>query len=197
MNKAILQILPLLFCLHLGAQNTNTSQDSLLILSYDTLFTKINSTVDYEERIKFARVFLLKSQIAKDTSNIITGFEILGAITTGEESIKHIDSVVKLTKTDPNKFNPANAYLQKGNKYYKSLDYKNSLESYLLSHESATQNFNKNLFYQSLQGIALIKNRIGDYESALKIHKQNLLYFKNDSLNKGKEDYINTLFSIF
>lgn len=159
------------------------------------LIDQIYETDSTELMEELALDYISKARQVSDSFDLITGYEIMSAIAGREMRMAYIDSIIKITIINPNKFNPAGAYLSKAGEYYSYLDYQNALDNYLLANRFAKKYPNEALIYQSSHGIGILKNRIGDYNSALQIHLNNLKFYDKNSIELPSKYYLTSMFS--
>ncbi|SDF26193.1 helix-turn-helix transcriptional regulator [Cellulophaga baltica] len=193
--KVIIIVKILLFNISFYGQISEIPSDSVINESYDELFELINSNTSKDQRINYAFLFLKKAKKNYDLEYVIGGYEILTALNDDSIGIKYADSIIDITIKRPDNFNPASAYLSKAKIYFKKLNYKQALHNYLKAQEYSIEFPNTKIEYNARHGIGNLKNTIGEYESALKVNKLNIDFFKNDINDLKVDDYINSLFS--
>ena len=193
-----LAILLIFFCCFGFCYAQNINSQDLISLDFSELIKLLNNSKDHEKGRVYAQAFLNKAKKEKNTLFTIGGYELLSGFAEEDEiQLKYLDSLIDLSRKDPDDFYPAKGYLNKGVIFYDSLDYVQSIENNLSALEYATTYPNEKFKHLSELGIALIKNRLGDFESAEGLHLRNLNYFKeNIKTSNNIDHYINSLFGL-
>lgn len=174
------------------------SLNSFESFSYEDFFAKLNSDDEVHEKNIYAQALLKKAKKEKNTLYTIGGYELLSSLSKDKNTkLQYLDSVINLSKKSPDDFYPAQAYLNKGIIYYRSLDYKNSIDNSLLALDYSIDYPNKKFEHLSKLNIAAIKNRLGDFQSAIPIHLENMTYFsQNIGISNNIDHYLNSLFGL-
>ncbi len=175
-----------------------TNKEDLHLLEFNELIQLLNSEEDPKKGKIYADAFLKKAKKERDTLFIIGGYELLSGFSENKDrQLQYLDSLIQLSKNNPDDFYPAKGYLNKGVIYYQSLDYVKSLENNILALNYSTKYSNIKFQHLSELGIALIKNRLGDFESAYALHLKNASYFKkNINESNNYDHYLNSLFGL-
>lgn len=207
------------FLLHQLSAQQNQIADSLDVKSYeqqliqlpvpDSIINKNYSFRDlyglyYKSFAKkkeiaalYANTYIKKAKSNNDSINLAYGYYNLAYLLRSSLANNYMDSIISITKDRDGKTFPSSAYFSKGSFFYKKRAFKKALDNYILANEYARKNYNPDLIFKINHDIGLLKDRIGEYEEALKLHKENYDYLKN---NNGKEtrnrEYLNNLFSI-
>jgi len=179
-----------------SGQDPPTEKDTLKTYSYNDLILKMGNTKDSYLRNLYCGALLKKAKIENDTTNIIFAYDLLAFFNDNERSIVYLDSIIYITKINKDTFYLTDALLQKGTKYFHMRKFKKALDNYILANNYSLKLNKPKLRYSSQHGIGVLKLRIGDYEDALKIHEENLSYFKNPSSDFTHENHLNTIFSL-
>ncbi len=172
------------------------SIDSVSTLSYMQLIQRIQSTEANWEREIYGNAFLKKAKLESDLDKILGGYEILSSVNKGEDAIKYYDSIIDLTRENPDSFYPASAYLGKAREYYQARQFKPALDYYLRCFHLSHEYENSQLKAESGYGIGILKSRMGSYKEAIDLHRQNLKYFASNVNVLNNEMELATLFSL-
>ncbi len=122
--------------------------------------TYIKKGIDDEDMIKKARGYTFLSRYQKDA----------------ELKLQYLDSAISLSKNLTNEYFPAFPYSIKGKFYYDRLNFKKALDAFFESLKYAKRNNSTYYKYAAKRNIALIKNKLGKYDEALKGFKECLDY---------------------
>nr|WP_293295849.1 helix-turn-helix domain-containing protein [Allomuricauda sp.] len=174
----------------LWSQTKSTQRDTVNFLEYIEIFNSDSSNdIKYDK----AKEFLYMAKTHDRPEYIIGGYELIANYSDDHtEKIKYLDSAISISSKTPTNFYPANLYLSKGGILYENLQYKEALNNYLKGREYALKFSNDYFIHRSDHGIGLIKNRLGDFESAEKIHQENMYYFIQDTTDYV-DLYLNSL----
>jgi len=172
------------------------AKDSLMEMDYMTIILRINDSDNIENQQDYAKGYLQKAKQNHDSTNIIVGYEIIAALSSGNEKIKYLDSIINKTVTSPNDFYPGNAYLNKAREFYTMRKFRRALDNYLIAYNFAKQYPNEQILFESRYGLGILKSRIGAYIETIDIQKENLVYFNKKDDFASKDKFKNTLFSI-
>jgi len=165
-------------------------------IGFQGLVEILNSNDSSIRKDRYAKILLDKAKRENQFLFLVGGYEIMADISEDyNKSLKYLDTVIQLTKDNPDYFYPANAYLSKGSILYEKLKYKDALSNYLVAKEYGENYPNQKFLYHSNHGIALIKNRLGDYQSAHELHQRNLDYFIKDTI-RDLDRYLNSLIGL-
>ncbi|NAS31456.1 helix-turn-helix domain-containing protein [Flavobacteriaceae bacterium R38] len=170
--------------------------DSLKQKTYSELIRDINNSSKLHEEEVYAHAYLQKAKNEKDTLSIAEGFQIYTLIYDDDRVLQYADSIVEMTKEDPNAFYPATGYLVKGIHYYGQRNFINALDNYLLANKYANEYKNEQLFYKSNYSIGILKDRIGEYEESISIHRKNYNYAKKNIDFIDEDDYLVGVFAL-
>lgn len=171
--------------------------DSLGKKAYTELsYSYYNSKQDTSKSRIYARAYLQKAKKHEDKIKIADGYLFLLKISDELTRLKYCDSIVELTKGLNDKRYPAQGYFDVGFLFYYERDFKNAIDYHIKAHNYAKKN-NPVLAFRINHNIAVLRNRMGDYEKALKIFKNSYDFVKNDNFkNQNNETYLKTLFAL-
>ena len=169
--------------------------DSLKIKPLDTLIKYYAQSKNPEYSRIYAKAYVYKAKLQKDTANLITGYHIMAALK-NDEGIAYSDSIIYLSENKSNIYYPAVGYLIKGAIYYENRRFKLSLDNYLLAYKYAQEFKNENFILNSKHSIAILKDRIGEFEEALKLKRENYEYALKNREKVSDDDYLSFLFAM-
>ena len=113
-----------------------------------------------------------------------------------EEGIAYSDSIIRLSENKSDAYYPATGYLIKGSIYYNNRRFKKSLDNYLLAYQQAQEHNNEDFILNSKHSIAILKDRIGEFEEALQLKRENYEYAIKNREKINDDDYLNFLFAL-
>ncbi len=148
--------------------------DTLSHKSNEELLKAYETIKEVHKKEIYIKAYLKKGKINKDTASIVKGYSSLCDLSEGKKRIEYADSIIQLTKHNPDSIFPAFAYITKGYGYYQSRKWKSSLDNHLIANKYAQQYYNMGFLWTSTHSIGVLKDRIGYSKEALQIHKQNL-----------------------
>lgn len=111
----------------------------------------------------------------KNKLTIVTAHNLMSEIVSYQDAIKHLDSAITIAKTIPSEYQPSVSFLHRGKKHFIKNQYELALQDFVSSIEYAEKYENTDLVYSNQYYIALLKNKIGDYNDAKEIFFQTLL----------------------
>ena len=192
MERAV--FLTTLFCFShfLPAQNI---PDSLLQKSYKDLAIACREASTIEVKELYGKAFVKKAKKEHDPY-LADGYYMLAHLYKDEKKLMYCDSIIALAERSPDVRYPGNAYLIKGNFYYKKRFFKDALDNYIYANTYATQYDNKALIFKVRYAISLLKNRIGTSEEVLQLRRENLAYARQHPKDVRKNDYLNAVFAL-
>jgi len=164
------------------------ASDSLQAFSYNELSKKFEQHPENQK--KYANVYLNRAKKEKDSLHIIEGYKLKIRVNSFENHVYYFDSIIAISTKIKNYENSSLAYLSKGIIIRRTnKNFKKALDYFLIALSNAERiNSQKNI--NVIQwNIALLKDRIGDYQEALKIEKE---IFKNEN-TLSSEFYINLI----
>ncbi len=171
-------------------------QDSLTSRKYETLISDFyNSLNDTIKSKLYASAFLSKAKKENSQIHISKGYHLYIYLNNGKEKIlKYCDSLIKIASNNNYYKYSTISYLEKGNYYYQSKDFKSALNNYLEANDHAK------LYKGELKleliidyNIGLIKSRLGKNGEALDIFRRHWELKKNDS---NIEEVLESLYSL-
>lgn len=171
-------------------------KDSLLSKSYDDLIQNMNSYTEMEVRFIYIRAIIQKAKNDKNWEKLVLGYNIGALLSPIEQQPIYGDSIIALQDVYQDKYNPTEAYIIKGNYYYKKRIFKKSLDNYLAAHSFAQLNTNENLQFRTNYSIAILKDRINLNDEAQSLHRSNYTYAKRNIKAVGESNYLSTLFAL-
>ena len=171
--------------------------DSLKTQSMEVLLDKYSDNFsDKEKSALYARAIIFNSKTIKDTVGLITGYHLTALANENDLGIAYADSIIELTKDKSDAYYPATAYLIKGAVYYKNLNFKESLYNYLQANQYAKKHYNRDFIIKTQHSIATLKDRVGNFEEALELKRNNFNYVLKNRDQVTDEDYLIYLFSL-
>ena len=172
--------------------NDTTALENLENKSYldlEKVFWSDLDKFDTVKKLKYAKAYLRKAKKEKDTLEIADAYFMM-TYCSKLNTLSYLDSIIGVTKNKTFKNQPINAYILKASIFGQKNDYKRAL-----------LNLEKANFYAKKQGsvlqlndikyfISRFKTNLGDYESAKKLQKELVLYYKNSNDFYSKRAYI-------
>lgn len=163
------------------SQNNLKNIDSIKKLSFTQLDERIdNSPLNLEEKIAYTNIYYEKAKQSGDVFRIADAMYHKALITPGKSlQLKYADSIITLTKNNPNNIYPARGYMLKANYFQINLNLNQALKNILIAEKLSkiSGNYEQNLLIKRY--IGLIKIELGRAEEALPLFLENLNYFKN------------------
>ncbi|PTX58828.1 AraC-like DNA-binding protein [Kordia periserrulae] len=180
-------------------QGNNDVIDNFSQLSYEEMIDSFYNASELKRKESFLKSILHRAKKEKDTSHIQVAYYLYSNIYNEQQKDKaiiYLDSVISLAVKTPNKNFPAIAFLDKGSILHEQRNFKAAINSFLKAHEYAELYYNELLFYSSNYHIAKLKDRIGFHDEALKIHRENLKYVKENIDIIGEYSHLNSIFAL-
>ncbi|WP_282086593.1 helix-turn-helix domain-containing protein [Aquimarina algiphila] len=171
--------------------------DSLSLKTYKELqHSLIRSFENDKISTLYANAILEKGKKEKDTIQILNGFFFLSTINEQNNSmLSYTDSIIKISKKTDNTRFLGMGFLSKGTYYFQKRKFKKALDNFLKA-KAYTLDFPR-LNYAAEHSIGLLKSRVGEYEEALDIFKENWAHVNKMNLKKtDNNNYLITLFSL-
>lgn len=164
-------------------------------LSVNELISAYYEGENEQEKSIYANRLINLGKIRVDTIAQITGHFLLAQLKLNQNDIglTHSDSVIKLSSIKPNVYHPTLAHIKKGEIYFESKDFLKSFESYLEAQSYAKKYYNESLLSEANYRIAVLKNRIEDYEGAIELFKKNI---DSTSIEVTDNNYLLNLFGL-
>lgn len=170
--------------------------DTLQSKSYDELYDIYNKS-SFDKRETLLAIFIKKAKHEKKVEKLMDGYQMASMHYKDERTLFYCDSILSLsTKSNEYDFYSASAYRIKGETYYKRRDFKKELQYYLLSKKHSDRMENSYLTFYINYNIALIKDRLGEHQEALSMHKENLLIASKHLRGKDNQAYLNAIYAI-
>jgi len=171
--------------------------DSLQQKSYEELLNIFNNEPDLRKRKIYAKAWIKKAKIEKNRKKIVVGYYNSSQLYEDITKLTYCDSIISLTSENSYDFYPTLAYLTKAYFYHEKGDYKNAVDNYLLANKFAKKHKNIDLILDSNYSIGTIKRKIGEYEEALKLYRENIPYARKVlAKNNNSNYYLTTLMAI-
>ncbi|MDH7447546.1 helix-turn-helix domain-containing protein [Aquimarina sp. 2201CG14-23] len=185
-------------------QERSQYQDSLKHKTFKELqkefdeLQQVNELI-FEDSIKaknIAQTYLSKAKRKRDTLEIANGYRLFVKTYQYNNSLglKYSDSIITLTELNSNEYYPMRGYTYKGIMHNRLGNYDKALDSYIIALTYAEEK--NNIFFKiAMQhNIALLKNKLGRHDEALKAFQKNYEYIlTQDTLNDYGEFYSGTL----
>lgn len=168
--------------------------DTLKHRSFEELIGFYSSDTSNLKRRYITRAIIEKSKRERDSTWLYSGYQLMVNLYDDANALKYCDSIILLAHNPDDAYYPATAYFMKGVYYYNKRSFQQALNEYLIARKYATERENPYLLQKINYSIGILKNRIGENEEALKIHRENLLYTRKNYESVDRQDY---LFSIF
>ncbi len=187
MNYRLLFVFVLFFSIHIKF-SAQKIPDTLLQKSNEELLKAYGSFKKIDKKEIYLKAYLKKAKISNDTVSLVNAYTYFSDLYlySSEKRIQYSDSIIQLTKKNPDPFYPASAYIVKGHEYFTLRKIKLALDNYLIAKEYALKYDNKDFFWDCNNTIGILKDRIGYSEEALQIHKQNLKFAKKNYTESTK-----------
>lgn len=170
--------------------------DSLTQKSYDSLYELYNNESTNIKALKYAQAYLQKAKKEKDTTSLLTGYHLNALLYDKAYMLKYFDSIINLTQNKKNETYPASIYISKGHFYYDKGDLKTALDFYILAKQSAIDNYNPFLIFNSNYSIGIVRDRTSDSIAALQIHKENYKFVKKNITKLPKDIFLSSLYAL-
>lgn len=193
LSKSLLLII--IFSSFLGFGQTDI--DSLQQKTYTELLTIFNSESDLKKRINSTKAWIIKAKRENNRKKIVVGFYNSAQLYDDITKLRYCDSIIVLTSENSYTYFPTLAFLTKAYFYHEKGDFKKAIDNYLLANKYAKNNDNTDMIITSNYSIGTIKRKIGEYEGALKLYRENLPYAKRVlTENNSSDHYLTTLIAI-
>lgn len=196
-NKSSFQFLflILIFSNFLGFGQTEI--DTLQQKNYEELLNIFNTETDLKKRKNSTEAWIKKAKREKNRKKIIVGYYNSSQLYNDITKLKYCDSIIALTTENSYPFFPTLAHLSKAYFYQEKGDFKKAIDNFLLANKYAQINDKTELIIISNYSIGTIKRKIGEYEGALKLYRENLPYAKKIlTEQKNSSHYLKTLIAI-
>ncbi len=174
---------------------TQNIPDSLVQKSKNELIGSFNKAPVFAEKEIYGKTLIEKARSENDTLYLVAGYHMMALLYKDEKVLKYCDSIIAHTKT-PDILYPASAYFIKGNFYYNKRVFQEALDNFLSASTYAESNYNASLVFKSNYAIGILKDRIGESEAALPLHRKNFAYAKKNIEKIGETDYLLSIFAL-
>ena len=172
-------------------------QDSILSKSYSYIENKIFEEGNKQYNELYAKAYLRKAKIEENYELIADGYYLLSIITSRENSLKYLDSVIQISQVRKLKKYLGIAYQEKGKKYFNDGEFELSLDFYFKALKFIDKETQPNIFFIVTHNIGIIKDLIGQKSEALLLYQENLEHIKKGGIDDIEVDnYLTNLFSI-
>lgn len=190
-KKIFYLILFLSFNLIINGQNSASSLNYLHLKDYDELADLFyNNKPDTLKAITYANAYFSKALKEKDTIEMLDGKYFLADIKNNEDIyLNYCDSLINLTRKNPNKNFPAAIHLTKSDFFFNKRDNIASLKELVFINKCLKKNKNDSLKILAAIRLATIKSSVGDDKESLTLYKEaynyanEKKYLKNDNFS--------------
>ncbi|NER11828.1 helix-turn-helix domain-containing protein [Leptobacterium flavescens] len=187
-------VLILLAILYLGKVSGQSRLDSLKTKSVDYLFEKYENSNELHKKEIYIDAIIENSRRKGDTRYLRTGYYLKSYIYEDDRVLKYSDSVIQLTKDNPDKYYPAASYINKGIHYYNIRAFQKALDNIIIAQNYAKDYYNPSFLFKTNYHIGILKTRMGEYEEALELLRENYQYSKENPVPNADE--LEAIFSI-
>jgi len=164
---------------------------------YISLVDNYYSTTDVLRKERLTDSILVLARNTKDTAHIVAGLYLKADLYADKEhSLAYCDTIITLTKTKPNSFQPLSAYLVKGSYYYQNREFKKAFDSYIKANEYASRFNNTELISSTKYYIGILKSRSGNYEDAKTLFQENITFLEKKKNEGLSSFYLLNLFAL-
>lgn len=173
------------------------AQDSLSTYNFEMLSDKINATDNIDLRFLYIDEFIEKAKRENNLLNLKAGFYYRFNYSENDSiKLQSLDSIIKISEKNPDPVFTSISYISKASLYREKRDFKKALNTFLKANKYAKKHDDKYCFFQSNLQIGILKDRIGNYNEALKIHKENINFVKKNSDVISQKDYLSSVFAL-
>ncbi len=172
------------------------STDSLQNKSFEYLRQAFEEHEENQEvSTVYVNAWIKKAKRERDTFNLAYAYLHKSYVLDYQYAISYSDSIINLTKEYKNDEFPALGYMLSGYHHYVNGKDKKAIELYLTAFDYALENNNVNQLVEIKQFIGTLHFNLGNYKEALKVFKNQFLYFEGNPNIKIKyiSDYLITL----
>jgi AraC-like DNA-binding protein len=172
------------------------------LLSYDTIDNKyFKHERSAKKRLEWAKIYLTKAIKENKASRKARGYYLYAFLYHEDQpltAIRFLDSVIKYSKIEPNKFFPAGAYCKKAGLLVDLRKFEEAFLNFNLAEQAALKT-NIDYYFVVRDYIAFTKAKeMGEVEDALKLYHKNYKYYKTKDY-RGEYyswDYQNSIFGL-
>ncbi len=175
------------------------NQKSLLDSSYNYLFKKYYhlKPSDTLQSLFFAEKYFEKAKKEENIKELILGKDyVTDFIGVKADYISFIDSIIYVSKQNPNKIFPAFAYAKKAGFYLLKEEIDKSLENYLLMLKYGKLYNNIDYIYEAKLRIGMIRNRLGNNKEAIKYNLDVYNYYNNNEEKENERLFFSVLLNL-
>ena len=171
-------------------------------LSYDTIdnnYFKDEGSV--KKQLAWAKVYIIKAAKEKKAIRKARGYYLYAILYHQDQPLKaiqYLDSVIKYSKIEPNKFFPTAAYCEKGRLLVDLRKFNEALLNFNLAEQVALKS-NIDYYYIVRDYIGTTKSEeMGEVEEALQLYHENYKYYKTKDYRGDYYSYWfqNTIFGL-
>ena len=188
-----------LFPFFLWSQSPTIKHSSLSYDSIDNNYFKEEG--NYQKQLAWANVYLEKAQEDKKSIRKARGYYLVAILYYTDKPLKaiqYLDSVIKYSKNNSNKFFPAAAYCEKADLLLKQRKFDEALRNFNLAEQAALQT-NIDYYYVVRNYIATTKSEeMGEVGEALKLYQECFNYYRTKDYRGDyySWDYQNIIFGL-
>jgi AraC-like DNA-binding protein len=158
-------------------------------LDLEKVFWNPLNKYDSIKRLKYAKAYLRKAKKDKDTLEIANAFFMM-TYSNKRNVLTYLDSVIYITKNKSYKSQPINAYILKATIFGQKNNFKKALFNLEKANYHAKINGNILQLNDIKYLISRFKTSLGDYESAKKLQKELITYYKSNNYFGFERAYI-------
>ncbi|WP_175392730.1 helix-turn-helix domain-containing protein [Aquimarina megaterium] len=125
----------------------------------------------------YANAYISKGKLELNHKELVNGYELMSYLYKNQIGVQYADSIIVMANKFPDENYFAKGHLVKGNQFYLQRNFKKSLDNYLNAYEFATKINDQKLIHSINHVIGLLKSRVGNYDEALKIFRENYKYY--------------------
>jgi AraC-like DNA-binding protein len=173
---------------------SQVKSDSLLKRSFGKFFSLYNKETSILKKKTYLNAWTQKMKSEKNEKGLITAYHLAaGFHKKSKETLIYCDSMIDLSLgNEKYNFSTGSAYLLKGQYYYyQKKDYKKAIDFYLQAKKYAK---NKYLEFNVNYNIGTLKDRIGHFNEAIEIHRQNFYFARKNIKSKSSRTYLNSIY---
>jgi AraC-like DNA-binding protein len=194
MKAYLLCLLSLLVSASLVAQKNKIPKE-LLKMSYERLSKEYYKNEQNKTKAELiAKTYLQKGKNERDTLRIANGYYFLSYFYNNTPlQITYLDSIIAIPKNTRNNLFIMECYLNKGVYYYNKRNFIKAIDFYTLTYNEAKKTKNQHFLNRSIQCIAILKLRTGEYEEAINMFNLSTAYLLKE---KDTLVYLGNLISL-
>ncbi len=191
--KGILLLILFFTFFFVCSQQLNTST-----LSYHHIENIIENSKSDSIKERFSNILITKGKVENNLEKINKGYNYLLEIYShSQKGVEYADSIIQTAKKMKDENLTSRGYLKKGIELFYIAKYKPALKNYMIANNFALKKENSFLRLKIKHYIASLKNAVHEKEEALKLFKENLLFFNDSNIQrKHPKQYLRSLFSL-